>query len=614
MSRCLGRPQTSLELYARSMSAVDDEPQMLFPMYTVAAERLLELTEIEPHEILKARGDVVVFDDSMGNAGFVSHQWVAEQHPDPEMRQMQVFQCALRRFMKSTGSIPLDWVTEVACPNAKAIPLQDLQSRALFLWYDYFSVPQLEKPEVLIRTQGDGSLQAMAIDSIPGYIAKCRYFFALCPTIECQDRLLNVATWARRGWCRVERASRQFSEHDTWILVQSPTVVHVAGGTLSFPPGSVGEGEFTIESDRARLAPVMKAIVERKLRLSLKAGDLPSYRRYLNLQAVHFRGFNVEPVNGIALDNTDGTVDVVASFLLQNGFTGPKHRNAAGWLPIHYAAMSGNVKLVEGLLLQRADLHQRTSKDEPKLGLTILLSALDVAIAFKHNDVARLLIAARASMKGGLGPTSHAACHYDNAEGVRLLCENGSDPYAKNLFGTDSLENAAGYGAKAVVQELLRQKQPSPMQLSQALHGAMVTRGGSAELVHHLVCLRANVDHQSDSFRDLSRLGRFVFGLHALKHRFGRKTELSACAYHKDGRTPLMAALQMAQYEAAAALIAAGARLDARNARGFTARDFAGDWQSLPSFLQSGLEGERADCERVSSLALTDDSIIEMRV
>ena len=567
MSRCLGRPQTALELHAHSMPAVA-EPQMLFPMYTVAAERLLELTEIEPHEILKARGDVVVFDDSMGNAGFVSHQWVAEQHPDPEMRQMQPFQSALRRLMKSTGSIPLDWVTELSCPNARAMPLQDLQSRPLFIWYDFFSVPQ-QKPEVQIRTQGGDTLQAMAIDSIPAYVAKCRYFFALCPTIEGKTRVLNAATWARRGWCRVERASRQFSEHETWIIVYSSTVVQVVGGTVSFPPGSVGEGEFTIESDRARLAPVMKAIVERKLKLSLKAGDLPSYRRYLNLQAVHFRGFNVEPVNGLALgkefNTEDGTVDLVASFFLQNGFTGPTHRDAAGWLPMHYAAMSGNVKLVEGLLLLRANLHRRTSKDDPQLGLPIWMSALDVAIYFKHNDVARLLIAARASMKGGLGPTLQAAYNCDNAEGVRLLCENGSDPFVKNLFGTDTFVNAVGNGAKAVMEEILRQKEPSPMQLSQALHSAMVMRGGSAELVHRLLHLRANVDHQSDQFCNLSRLGRLIFGFHALKHRFGRKTELSACAYHIDGRTPLMAALQMAQYEAAAALIAAGARLDTRH-------------------------------------------------
>ena len=46
-----------------------------------------------------------------------------------------------------------------------------------------------------------------------------------------------------------------------------------------------------------------------------------------------------------------------------------------------------------------------------------------------------------------------------------------------------------------------------------------------------------------------------------------------------------MAALQSAQYEAAAALIAQGCRLDIKNGRGWTAADFASN-HSIPQFLQ----------------------------
>ena len=41
------------------------------------------------------------------------------------------------------------------------------------------------------------------------------------------------------------------------------------------------------------------------------------------------------------------------------------------------------------------------------------------------------------------------------------------------------------------------------------------------------------------------------------------------------GQTPLMAAIMSGQYEGAAALIAAGARLDLRDSRNWTAADFA---------------------------------------
>ena len=66
-----------------------------------------------------------------------------------------------------------------------------------------------------------------------------------------------------------------------------------------------------------------------------------------------------------------------------------------------------------------------------------------------------------------------------------------------------------------------------------------------------------------------------------------------------------MQAIRSAQYEAAATLIAAGARLDLRNSRNWTARDFAsGQW--IPDFLKSGLEGNPVECKRVSGLALED--------
>ena len=65
----------------------------------------------------------------------------------------------------------------------------------------------------------------------------------------------------------------------------------------------------------------------------------------------------------------------------------------------------------------------------------------------------------------------------------------------------------------------------------------------------------------------------------------------------------LMHAVRTAQYEGAAALIAAGANLELRNCRGYTAADFAKD-AYVESFLQQGLHGNRVECQRVSSLAV----------
>ena len=50
--------------------------------------------------------------------------------------------------------------------------------------------------------------------------------------------------------------------------------------------------------------------------------------------------------------------EVVATFLHQNGFRGVREADSAGWWPLHYAALSGNPKLI----------NRGSTKDEPFLG------------------------------------------------------------------------------------------------------------------------------------------------------------------------------------------------------------------------------------------------------
>ena len=164
---------------------------VVFPMYTVAVDVVLKMTKVEAHEVLKARNELVIFHDQLGKAAFVSHQWVAVQHPDPECRQMRVLQAALRRLMRGQGAVPLDYVTETVT-TAQPLAMKEFHT-TLFLWYDYFSIPQ-----------ESGCQQAEAIKSIPGYVAKCRFFLVLCPFLESGSgaHVLSALTWSRRGGTR----------------------------------------------------------------------------------------------------------------------------------------------------------------------------------------------------------------------------------------------------------------------------------------------------------------------------------------------------------------------------------------------------------------------------
>ncbi|CAE7336193.1 ANK2 [Symbiodinium pilosum] len=484
-------------------------------------------------------------------------------------------------------------MTEGSVPNAKPLPMKEFQAKPLFLWYDYFSVPQLEERKSYTTDERDGSQQARAINSIPSYVARCRFFLALCPVLDCpsEAKVLSAATWSRRGWCRVERAARELSRDSSWILIQSETSMEVVGTAISFGSGCVGEGEFTVPEDRQKLAPVMRSIVQQKLRHCLQSGDLPA-----------FRSLEIDPIVLLPDSRTDSTTN----FLLQNGLKQRSRADRAGWSPVHYAALAGDTEVLRNLLDKKAKVNVRTPKDEPALGFPPWMSALDLALFFKHHEAVRLLLAAKAHVQGGFLTAMNWAAQSDNVEGVRMVCAAGGSPLAPNLIGTTPIAIAAGMGAQDALDELVEQGCPDRLQLSQALHAAAGLRGGSAQMVHHLIGLRADVDFQWSVPRDLSRVGRLIFKVKSLQHQFGRPSLFTAFAHHMHSSTALMQAFRTSQHEAAAALIAAGANLNVRNSRNWIAADFA-HGGSIPSYVQKGLAGDLSECRRVAYLALADD-------
>ena len=180
---------------------------MQFPMFVVSVQQLLKMTEVRPHEILKDEGIAVEYEESMGKAAFISHEWVGDGHPDPEFKQLSVFQDALTYMMSDLEQIPADVYTEVHCKK-KPVSTSAFRTQALCVWYDYFCCPQLGRQPSLSHSDSDLS---MAVTSIPAYVAKCSFFFALCPVIVSEElgRVFSPQTWAERGWCRM--ASGLFS-------------------------------------------------------------------------------------------------------------------------------------------------------------------------------------------------------------------------------------------------------------------------------------------------------------------------------------------------------------------------------------------------------------------
>ena len=204
------------------------------------------------------------------------------------------------------------------------------------------------------------------------------------------------------------------------------------------------------------------------------------------------------------------------------------------------------------------------------------MSALDLALFYKRQEAAQLLLSARAQLQGMIGPAIQWATSSDSAEGVGLVCAAGAKPLDRNIFGFTMVQCAAGMGSAAAFEELVVQSRPERLELSRALFDVAVFRGGSAELVQRLIRLRADIDFQYSVPRDFRPVGRLLFGAYSLQHQLCLKaTVLTTYAFHLHGSTPLLQAIRSAQFEAAAALIAAGARLDLCNCRGWTTADFA---------------------------------------
>ena len=580
MPFCRSHKVTPLARHAALQVEAQVEAAMPFPMYTVSLEDVLEMTFVEPHENLKAKGLLVEFERNLGKAMFISHQWAGKDHPDPAFVQFSVFQDAMKNILSDCiHHIPLDYITEVGVPEAKPLPTQQFRSAKLFLWYDYFSCPQMEEADL-----------AKAIFSIHAYVARCSFFFALCPFHEdpVTSRVLSPSSWGDRGWCRLERTMRELSE-GSWILIKSAERLELVVASRAFGCRT-GEGDFAVAEDKLKLGPVLESALRGKMRQALSRCDFVTFRLVRNMQSIYLRGLAVE----LELDlvpgfvpscDADDPLSHVERFLYQNGFCNIHDVDTAGFMPLHYAALAGEPHLIKAMLEQRADPTKTTRKGQPILGMSPWVSALGLALLCGHNDAAQLLVEGKAKIqeRGLVSPALHLAASTNNVEGIRLLLNARCDPSDKNFLGLSAAWGACDSNSLEALQELVIRGSS----IAGLLHAtATSSRGGAPQTTRRLIELRADIDEQWQ-VQFLTPLGVFA-ALQSLRYRFGRDTALTRQCYYLQGAAPLMGAVLSGNYETAMILLREGARLDLRNARNCSAADLA---RGAPDFLQEMLKG-----------------------
>ena len=586
-------------------------------MYTLPLSAFLELVELSSHEDMMKAERLTVFDESMGKAMFISHQWLANRHPDPNSEQLQVLQEGLRNLIAGVARVSQPVQSELfhgrmPCPTAS-----ELRSSPLYVWYDFLCCPQ-GVSECASRDR------QRAIGSIPLYVAKCKYFVVLCPALVHAEQsvTLSYETWTGRGWlgekpdcevslklpkgwhksgtaaafsaastlnpnpsdapsgwCRAEKMAVDLAARSDscTIIIESQTHAKLHFQLLRSPPAM---GTFTVESDRTRIGQMLVHMVWEKLNYYLEAGDMHNYRLLLNEQKSRwFQGLSMDPIDGLLegfvtdADPFDQPKEFeLARFLHQNGFRSPLERDSAGWSPICFAVVKGSADLVQSLLARGADPNDAISKPKKELAMPKYFSLLSLAVVYHNQDVLMTLLSARADVHARDARQATAimwAAVANDASGIRCLCQAGADPSDSCHPGINTLQAACSFASLDSMAEL-RSQAPS-LSLKFCLHYALMFQGGFSEPISFLIQARADVNEQ---FEAEGKMWWLVMKLQRIRHTFN-PSRLTLLSYHHAGATPLMFSILSGCFGVVPLLLAAGARLDIRNSRKQTATDLA---------------------------------------
>jgi len=556
-------------------------------MYTVAVKNLLTFEAVRQHEELLAEGMLEVFERYMGNAMFVSHQWLSEHHPDPNGEQLKILQRALKNLFSGASRISTAVGREILFGRASVPSPADLRAQPLYVWYDYFSCPQGSSLE-------DKASQLDAIHSIPSYVAKSVYFIILAPALKHEsNQLLCHSTWQERGWCRVERMARELSPTNGFVILVEGAEHQMLLTEMSGFSSSPGEGRFSFQQDLDKVGSIVVQLLWDRLHHYLEQGDLHNYRFTLNQQAVWLRGLDIPPIDRIVpgfsteVDPlTDPHAHVLAQFMHQNGFESITKKDEAGWSPLCYAAISGSTSLVMSLLNLRADPNDRIRKAKSVALLPKNMSVLSLACCFKNNGGLAQILAAKADVNNTDDRSQtalHWACAANNTEAIKALFQAGIDHRRTSFPIATAFQLACAEGCVQAIEELLSQ---TPQSLKQSLHFTFMLGKGSGEVVSLLINARADVNeqlaiHVTEHFAWWTLIKYF-----SLKHR-RTPSRLTSLAYHHHGATPLMFSIICGNSEATYTLMKAGARIDIRNGRGKSAADLSAELQAPPSLTRA---------------------------
>lgn len=442
---------------------------MRYPMFVLPVRFLLGMSGApEPHQTLREKGMLRKWREGMFVI-FVSHQWVSSNHPDPQGRQLAVLREALRNIIEQKVSVATDVASTMIFNSKQSLTAEEIENlEHAYIWFDYFSIPQ---PGVAwkhaLEQQGDAQDvtkdMIAAVNSIPAYVEQCSIFLVNSPplTHESTGNICNTASWQDRGWCRVELGCQALRQQEgRTLVISSPTQIAFMPSVdwMFSPPGS---GSFTVESDKQVIYPVMKQILDKKIEIchtqhqSKAKSSLFKYRFFTAMQSNLLEGLSPIDVDAEPSQHT-----LVSQFLAKYQFQCASDVGEKGWGPLMFAAIEGNLPVMQALVSAGAQVNSRTLEDNAfcymKKGSTPLMVA---AFLNGHLECMAYLMDCKADVaaEDSLGSLAiHYATWADRPQAVELLIDRGSAIEKPDMFGSRPLHTAALFGRARAAEALVK--------------------------------------------------------------------------------------------------------------------------------------------------------------
>eukprot|EP00928_Gymnodinium_smaydae_P080765 TRINITY_DN643_c0_g2_i1.p1 TRINITY_DN643_c0_g2~~TRINITY_DN643_c0_g2_i1.p1 ORF type:complete len:618 (-),score=72.33 TRINITY_DN643_c0_g2_i1:197-2050(-) len=255
-----------------------------YPMTCVRMDTFLELDILQPFDHI-AQQKLHVIASSSSVVHLISHQWLGNRHADPNSVQLRKMQQVFRTLMKGHGQSLFqgdDWSSFLhGVSTGSNVSVREAEANAShskrktedaliddvalgLVWIDFLSIPQLtnrvdsldvdacnlQTVQSMARIDTSERRQDLeanlaAVNSIPGYVEMCQYFWVLAPRAAHADSLeiCDFNTWRSRGWCRLEEWTNSLSRRRKMPLVitDSPYVRTI--GNIDFLLSQLGRPE-----------------------------------------------------------------------------------------------------------------------------------------------------------------------------------------------------------------------------------------------------------------------------------------------------------------------------------------------------------------------------------